>query len=170
MRGDGGMDKIVYADGEIMRVHHRVHIRRLGAVALAASALTLTASLGAVGAPAAGNTFSSTLTPTTIHVGQTFKITSSHALHSTTYYCVEIVVKGKGYGYSTATLKTLKSSSTGHVVCKNAYKSFKATVSGTVRHCPQTKADRAAKVKCGIALSTADQKSTTSAFFTSVRK
>jgi hypothetical protein len=162
-------DKIVYPDGDIMRVHHHVHIRRTGAVALAACALTLTGTLSAAGAPRAA-LFHSTLTPTTIHVGDTFKLTSGHALPSTSYSCLEIVTKGTAYGYSLATLKSVKSSSTGHVACKSTYKAFSATVNGKTRHCPQTKADRRAHFLCGIAVSTTDQSSKTAAFFTSVRK
>lgn len=152
-----------------MRVHHRVHVRRTAAVALSAAALTLTATLSAAGAPTVA-LFHSTLTPTTIHVGDRYKLSSGHARPSTTYECLEIVTKGTAYGYSLATVKTVKSSSTGHLVCKQTYKAFTATVSGKTRHCPQTKADRKAHIMCGIAVSTTDQKSKTAAFFTSVRK
>lgn len=146
-----------------------MRIRRAAAVVLSACALSAGATLTAAGAPAAG-TFHATLTPTNIHVGDRYKIVSNHAVPSTTYNCIEIVTKGTGYGYSLATLKQVKSSSTGRVVCKQRYKAFSATVKGKTRHCPQTRADRRAHVRCGIAVSTTDQSSYTSANFTSVRK
>lgn len=146
-----------------------MHIKKSVAVVMSACALSAGAGLAASAAPSAG-TFSSTLTPKTIHVGSTYKITSSHAMPSTTYNCIEIATKGAKYGYSLSTLKLVKSTAAGHVTCSGKYASFKATVSGKVRHCPQTKADRKAGIKCGIAVSTTDQKSNTAAFFKSVKK
>ncbi|HVT20109.1 MAG TPA: hypothetical protein VHE57_01815 [Mycobacteriales bacterium] len=146
-----------------------MRIQRTTGVAAAACALSAAVALPAGGAPAAA-VFHSTLTPTTIHVGDTYKLTSSHAIPSTSYSCLEIVTKGTAYGYSLATLKQVVSSATGHLTCKQTYQAFTATVNGKTRHCPQTKADRKAHVRCGIAMSTSDQSSHTSVFFTSVRK
>lgn len=146
-----------------------MRIRRITAVALSACALSAAAALPAGGAPTAG-LFKSTLTPTSIHVGDKYKLTSGHAIPGTTYNCLEIVTKGTAYGYAVSTLKQVVASSTGHVACKQTYKAFTATVNGKTRHCPQTKADRNAHVMCGIAVSTTDQSSKTAAFFTSVRK
>ncbi|HWC34451.1 MAG TPA: hypothetical protein VG650_06440 [Mycobacteriales bacterium] len=146
-----------------------MRINKIIAVLTSVCTLSLGASLAASAAPSA-NTFHATLTPSKIHVGQTYKITSSHARPSTTYNCVEIVTKGTAYGYSLGSLSNPVSTSSGHVTCKGPYLAFKATVSGKTRHCPQTKADLAAHVKCGIAVSTTDQSSYTSAFFTSVKK
>lgn len=145
-----------------------MRIRRMTAVALSACALSAAAALPAGGAPAAG-LFHSTLTPTAIHVGDKYKLTSSHAIPGTTYNCLEIVTKGTAYGYSLTSLKQVTASATGHIACKQTYKAFTATVNGKTRHCPQTKADRHAHVMCGIAVSTTDQSSKTAAFFTSVR-
>lgn len=146
-----------------------MRIRRLTAVAVSACALSAAAALPAGGAPRAA-LFHSTLTPTSIHVGDRYKLTSSHAVAGMTYNCLEIVTKGTAYGYSLATVKQVVASATGHIACKQTYKAFTATVNGKTRHCPQTKADRAAHVLCGIAVSTSDQSSKTAAFFTSVRK
>ncbi|HEX3707248.1 MAG TPA: hypothetical protein VHV76_11520 [Mycobacteriales bacterium] len=138
------------------------------AVVMSACALSTVATLAASGAPAAA-AYKSTLTPKNIHVGQTFHITSSHARPSTSYTCVEIVTKGTAYGYDIASFRSVKSSSAGHVSCSEKYLAFKATVAGKVRYCPQTKADLKAHVKCGVAVSTTDMTSETSANFTSVK-
>jgi hypothetical protein len=137
-------------------------------IATAACALSVLAALPASGAPGSA-AYKSTLTPKNVHVGQTFHITSSHARPSTTYTCVEIVTIGAAYGYDLASFRSVKSSSAGHVSCSESYLAFKATVAGKTRNCPQTKADLKAHVKCGVAVSTTDKSSETSANFTSVK-
>jgi hypothetical protein len=138
------------------------------AVAMAACALSVLAALPASGAPGSA-AYKSTLTPKSIHVGQTFHLTSTHARPSTAYTCVEIVTVGTAYGYDLASFRSVKSSSTGHVSCSESYVAFKSTVAGKTRDCPQTKADLKAHVKCGVAISTTDKSSETSANFTSVK-
>jgi hypothetical protein len=146
-----------------------MQINKTLTVVVAACALSTVATLSASGAPGAA-AYKSTLTPKNIHVGQAFHITSSHARPSTTYTCVEIVTKGTGYGYDIASFKTATSSAAGHVSCTEKYLAFKATVAGKVLNCPQTKAELKAHVKCGVAVSTTDKSSETSANFTSVKK
>jgi hypothetical protein len=152
----------------IVRIEDPMRLNKTLAVVMSACALSAVATLAASGAPGPA-AYHSTLTPKNVHVGQTFNIVSSHARPSTSYTCVEIVTRGTAYGYDLASFKGVKSSSTGHVSCSEKYLAFKATVAGTVRHCPQTKADLKAHVLCGVAVSTTDKTSETSANFTSVK-
>lgn len=131
-----------------------------------ATAAAIPATAGAAHHPASKGTFKSTISPNPVHSGQTLTLKAHGALKSTSYTCTQLVIKGKTYGLAPGTLKVLKSSSKGKITCKETFNKFSASVGGTTRHCPLTKADKKAHYQCAMAVSTTDQKSNTISYFT----
>jgi hypothetical protein len=132
---------------------------------LAATAV-LPAAAGVSHHPASKGTFKSTISPNPAHVGSTLTLKAHGAKKSTAYTCTQLVIKGKNYGLAPGTLKVLHSSKKGKITCKETFNKFSASVGGTTRHCPLTKADKKAHYQCAMAVSTADQKSNTISYFT----
>lgn len=131
-----------------------------------ATAAAIPATAGVAHHPASKGTFKSTISPNPVHSGQTLTLKGSGALKNTSYTCVIVVIKGKNYGLAPGSLTPVKSNSKGKVTCKHTFTSFSASVGGKTRHCPLTKADKKAGFQCGMAVSTADQKSNTISYFT----
>jgi hypothetical protein len=154
-----------------------MHIRTALTLAVIGCALTGAASLPAVAgtghraaSPASTKAFHSTISPKKIHTGQKFTIKGHGAKKSTSYACIQIVVKGSKHGYDINSVKFVTSTTSGAVTCRSTFKAFHTTVAGKSRHCPLTKTDKKAGYKCGVAVSTTTQSSTTAAYFTSTKK
>ena len=73
------------------------------------------------------------------------------AKKKTSYTCIFAIVKGKAHGENLNNTKSVTSTKKGKFSCSLKFHPFKETVAGKVRHCPLTKADKKAKVKCGFA-------------------
>jgi len=112
--------------------------------------------------------FPSTLSPTTAHVGTKMTLKAHGAEKTTNYICVFAMVKGKRQRQDLDNATTIASSSKGTFKCTLTFKAFKAKIAGKTYHCPPTKADKKARVKC--AFSAADpsnpKKSHTIQYFT----
>jgi hypothetical protein len=93
----------------------------------------------------------STLTPKVARPGTRMTLRVSGAEKHTGYTCIFALVKGSSHGEDLANFTSATSSKKGRFHCSLTFKPFKATVAGKVRHCPLTKADRKAGVKCGFA-------------------
>jgi hypothetical protein len=98
-----------------------------------------------------------TVSPNTgVKAGTTLHVKGTGALKSTSYYCIVAGHNKAGaHIQNIGTLKTVKSTSAGRIACTLTFKPFKQTVGGHTRHCPTTKADRAAGWTCGAALADA---------------
>jgi hypothetical protein len=147
-----------------------MRISKVMAVTAAGCALAAAAALPAAGAShgavASTKQFKSTLTPSTVKVGQTMTLKGHGALKNTGYDCVVVVIKGTAYGLDSASIKPVTSTKTGAVTCAQKFTAFSASVGGKTRHCPLTKADKKAKFRCGVAVSTPTKTSATIAYFT----
>jgi len=122
-------------------------------------------------APAAAKVFASTATPhTNVGPGTVIHVTSIYAMKNTNYFCVMIVLHGANYGANVSSLKSVKSSSRGHVACSQTFKPFTVTDrKGVKRHCPTWARDKAAGFSCAVSLadqSTSGQTSASVAKFT----
>jgi hypothetical protein len=138
-----------------MRISKLMAVGFSGCALAAAVAIPATAGAGhpAQAAHPAGThgTFHSTLSPKTAHKGTRMTLKASGAEHKTNYICVFAIVKGKQHGQDLLNTATVKSSKHGSFHCSLVFKPFKEKVAGKVRHCPLTKADKRAGVKCGFA-------------------
>jgi hypothetical protein len=148
-----------------------MRINRVLAVAASGAALVAAATLPAAAGPGqhavgATKTFPSTISPKTVHTGQTLTLKGHGAKKNTAYVCLMIVDKGTTYGYDLGTLKNVKSTKTGTVTCKQKFKPYSVTVGGKKRHCPLTAADKKAKFRCAVAVATTDKSSATIGYFT----
>ena len=131
-----------------------------------AAAVALPAAAGTAHHPASKGTFKSTVSPNPVHTGDKLVLKASGAKKGKSYTCVVLVIKGKNYGIGSL-LGSKTANRKGKFKCIDAsFKPFSATVAGTVRHCPTTKADRKAGYKCGFAASTIDKTSNTISYFT----
>jgi hypothetical protein len=152
-----------------MRIRKTLAIAGVGVSLAAAAALPATASTSHAAAkhPASKGTFHSTVSPTTVHPGQTITLRAHGAKKRTSYTCVIVVVKGANYGIGHI-LGAKTSSKRGKLTCSGTFQPFKAVPAkgGKARHCPTTKKDRRAGWKCGFAASTLNKKSNTISYFT----
>jgi hypothetical protein len=151
-----------------------MRISKFMAVAASGAALVAAATLPAAAGTAqhsvgSTRTFPSTISPSTVHTGQTLTLKGHGALKSTKYACVLIVDKGTKYGLDITSLKYVKSTSTGKVTCTQKFKPFSATVGSTKRHCPLTSADKRAGFRCAMAVSTLNKSSATIGYFVGKR-
>jgi hypothetical protein len=150
-----------------------MRISKVLAVATAGFALAAAATIPATAgtthnAAAKTKQFKSSIKPTTVKEGQTMTLKGHGAKKNTSYTCVVVVIKGSNYGLDSNSLTSVTSSSSGKVTCKQKFEAFSATPinGGKARHCPLKKADKKAKFRCAIAVSTIDKKSATISYFT----
>jgi hypothetical protein len=131
-------------------------MRKLALVAGAAGACALLAGTSSAFAahPQAVNTVKMTVTPNTgVKAGEKLHVKGTGALKSTGYYCIVAAHNKTGaHIQNTATLQMPKSTKTGTIACTLTFKPFSAKSGGHLRHCPTTRADRAAGWVCGAAL------------------
>lgn len=151
-------------------------MRRIALAAAATCTLAAAAggpALAGVAHPATTKVFSSTLRPNSnVKSGTTMKMVSSHAKKRTNYTCVLIVIKGATYGAYTGSIKGVKSTSTGHVTCKQTFKPYITNYGKTGLKCPTTRAERKAGYSCAVSLAdtaTSGQTSASVAKFTARR-
>jgi hypothetical protein len=139
-----------------------------GAALVAAATLPASAGTGQH-AVAGTHVFPSTISPKTVHIGQTLTLKGHGAKRNKSYACLFIIIKGATYGYDIGTVKYIKSTSTGTVTCRQRFKAYTAIAGGKVRHCPLKPADKAAGYHCGLAVATVDKTSATIGTFTGLR-
>jgi hypothetical protein len=139
-----------------MRIGKLMAVTATGCALAAAIAIPATAGAGHAAPashPAAGKhgTFHSSLSPKVAHPGTKMTLKATGAKKKTSYTCIFAIVKGKAHGENLNNTKSVTSTKKGKFSCSLKFHPFKETVSGKVRHCPLTKADKKAKVKCGFA-------------------
>jgi hypothetical protein len=135
-----------------------MHISKYLAVAASGCALAAAVALPAIAGAAhpahpsgTHGTFHSTLTPKVAHKGTRMTLKASGAEKKTSYLCLFALVKGTQHGQELNNTASVTSSKKGTFHCTLTFKPFTAIVAGKTRHCPLTKADKKAGVKCGFA-------------------
>lgn len=149
-----------------------MRISKFMAVAASGCALAAAVTLPAMAGTAhhsvrATHQFPSTLTPKTVHPGQTLTLKGHGAKKSTKYDCVLGVYKGAKYAVGPITVA--KSTKKGKLTCKVTYHPYTGSgaLDGQSNHkCPVTKKDKKAGWRCGLAASTLDKSSATIGYFT----
>jgi hypothetical protein len=154
-----------------MRITKPIAVAAAGLSLAAAAALPAAAGAAhhAAAHPSSKGTFKSTVSPTTVHNGQTITLKAHGAKPKTDYTCVLTVTHGSNYALGPhSILGTKKSSKHGKFTCSTIFHPFSGSPvnGGPKRHCPTTKADRRAGWKCGFAASTLNKKSNTISYFT----
>jgi putative lipoic acid-binding regulatory protein len=138
-----------------MRINRYVTVAISGCAIAAAAAIPAVAGAGHAAHPArpagVNGTFHSTLTPKVAHPGTKMTLKATGAEHKKNYICIFAIVKGKAHNQDLFNTTTVKSSKKGTFHCSLTFHPFKETIAGKVRHCPLTKADKKAGVKCGFA-------------------
>jgi hypothetical protein len=135
-----------------------MRISKLIAVGASGCALVAAVTLPAMAGPShhaqpssTTGTLHSTLSPKTAHKGTKMTLKASGAEKKTGYLCLFALVKGTSHGQELTNTKSVTSSKKGKFSCTLTFKPFTATVAGKTRHCPLTKKDKKAGVKCGFA-------------------
>jgi hypothetical protein len=131
-------------------------MKRLAAVGGVITAFSVCAVAAATPSLAARAIFTSKAVPATgVKNGTVIKDTGTGALKSTQYVCTQVIINPTTQVYAVlgSSVKVVKSSAVGKVVCKQTFKGWSGTdTKNVLRHCPLTAADKTAKFVCGIAL------------------
>jgi hypothetical protein len=116
----------------------------------------VTGAVTAGPASAAPTQFPSSVTPKTgVHAGTVLTDVGTGAAKSTSYACVQVIVKTttQVYAVKLSSVKYVTSTAAGRVTCKQTFQPWSSKdTKGVVRHCPLSAADKAAGFKCGVAL------------------
>jgi hypothetical protein len=119
-----------------------------------AAAVTLPAVAGTTHHPAGKTgTFHSTLSQTK-HVKNGTKLTlkAKGAEKKVTYTCVFAIVKGKNANSpNLGNIAHATANKKGKFSCSLTFHPFTGTINGKTAHCPPSKADKKAGIKCGFA-------------------
>ena len=123
-------------------------------------------ALGGVSHPAKAKVFASTAKPNPAKIGQKVTLSSTKAMKSTAYDCVETVIKGAEYTYDANTITSATSNSKGDLKCTiTATKFTDPVVSGGHGNlsCPPTKAEKKKGFSCAVSAADAATQGQTSA-------